>query len=37
GKGEHLMGGLNLHALGYECVEWVAGERATHAVLHKRA
>ena len=37
GKGEHLMGGLDLRALGYECAEWVAGERATHAVLKKRA
>ncbi len=37
GAGEHLMRGLDLRALGYECAEWVAGERATHAVLHKRA
>ena len=37
GKGENLMGGLDLRALGYECAEWVAGERATHAVLRRRA
>jgi dihydrofolate reductase len=37
GAGERLMGGLDLRALGYECAEWVAGERAVHAVLRKRA
>jgi dihydrofolate reductase len=37
GAGEHLMGGLDLRSLGYECAEWVAGERAVHAVLRKRA
>jgi dihydrofolate reductase len=36
GAGEHLWHGLDLHALGYECAEFVAGERATHAVLRKR-
>lgn len=36
GKGEHLMEGLDLHALGYECFDWVPGERATHAFLRKR-
>jgi dihydrofolate reductase len=37
GKGEHLMSGIDLHALGYECVKSVAGERATHVFLRKRA
>jgi dihydrofolate reductase len=36
GAGEHLMGGLNLPALGYECVNHVAGERAMHVFLRKR-
>ncbi len=37
GSGENLMTGINLRALGYECVESVAGERATHVFLRKRA
>jgi dihydrofolate reductase len=37
GAGEHLMQGLDLRALGYACAEWAAGERATHAVLRRRA
>jgi dihydrofolate reductase len=37
GAGENLFDGLNLRALGYECVESVAGERATHIKLRKRA
>ena len=37
GTGEHLMGGLDLHALGYECTKTIAGERATHMFLRKRA
>jgi len=36
GSGEHLMKGLDLRALGYECARYVAGERATHVVLRKR-
>ena len=35
GSGEHLLGGLDLRALGYECTESVAGERATHVVLRR--
>jgi hypothetical protein len=35
GEGEHLWGGLNLPALGYECVERIEGERATHVMLRK--
>jgi dihydrofolate reductase len=37
GAGEHLWQGLDLRALGYECAEQVAGERATHVFLRKRA
>ena len=35
GFGEHLMCGIDLDALGYKCVDCVAGERATHFFLHK--
>jgi dihydrofolate reductase len=37
GCGENLMGGLDLPALGYECVDCVPGERATHVFLRKQA
>ena len=37
GKGEHLWNGIDLDALGYECARTVAGERATHVFLRKRA
>jgi dihydrofolate reductase len=37
GTGEHLWHGIDAHALGYECVESTAGERATHIILRKRA
>jgi dihydrofolate reductase len=37
GEGEHLLGGLNLPALGYECVDRVEGDRATHVTLRKRS
>ena len=37
GKGENLFAGLDLRALGYECFKSVAGERATHVFLRKRA
>jgi dihydrofolate reductase len=36
GAGEHLLSGLNLPALGYECVERIEGARATHVSLRKR-
>jgi len=36
GSGEHLMNGLDLPALGYECTEHVAGKRALHVFLRKR-
>ncbi len=37
GQGEPLFQGIDLHALGYECAKSVAGERATHLFLRKRA
>jgi hypothetical protein len=37
GDGEHLLGGLNLPALGYECVKRIEGARASHVTLRKRA
>jgi len=36
GAGEALLAGLNLPALGYECLKHVAGERAMHVFLRKR-
>ena len=36
GGGEALFAGLDLRALGYECVKSVAGEHATHLFLRKR-
>jgi dihydrofolate reductase len=35
GRGESLFEGLDLAALGYRCVERVAGEIATHLVIHR--
>ncbi|MGH9442771.1 MAG: dihydrofolate reductase family protein [Thermoanaerobaculia bacterium] len=37
GTGEHLMRDLDLRAQGYECVKSIAGERAAHVFLQKRA
>lgn len=37
GSGEHLWRDLDMHALGYECVKVVAGERATHVFLRRNA
>jgi dihydrofolate reductase len=36
GRGERLFEGVDLRALGYECVEFVASEKATHVVLRHR-
>ena len=36
GRGENLFAGLDLPALGYECTESIAGERATHVILRRR-
>jgi len=35
GKGENLFSGLDLHAMGFKCVERVPAEQATHVVLKK--
>lgn len=35
GRGEPLFEGIDLRALGYDCVEFVASEKATHVVLHR--
>jgi dihydrofolate reductase len=37
GSGEHLLHDIDLRASGYECAEHVAGERAMHVFLRKRA
>ena len=36
GSGEKLWDGIDMHALGYECADTIAGERATHLFLRKR-
>ncbi|MDW2983029.1 MAG: dihydrofolate reductase family protein [Rhodanobacter sp.] len=36
GSGEHLLGGLDLPALGYACEHQRMGERACHVFLRKR-
>jgi dihydrofolate reductase len=36
GEGEHLLSGLNLPALGYECTEHVPSAAATHVVITRR-
>jgi dihydrofolate reductase len=35
GRGEPLFAGVDLRALGYECVQFVASEKATHVVLRR--
>ncbi len=35
GQGEPLFKGVDLRALGYECVKFVASEKATHVVLRR--
>jgi dihydrofolate reductase len=37
GSGEHLLNGIDLCSLGYGCATYVAGERAAHVFLRKRA
>lgn len=37
GRGEPMFHGLDLDALGYECDRTVAGERATHVFLRRKA
>ena len=36
GSGEHLWRGIDMRALGYECVEQIAGERATHVIVRRQ-
>ena len=37
GRGENLLGGINIRALGYECTKYVAGTRAAaHVFLRSR-
>lgn len=36
GRGEPLFEGVDLRAMGYECVEFVASEKATHVVLRRQ-
>jgi dihydrofolate reductase len=37
GAGEPLLSGIDLRRLGYECAHYIAGERAMHVFLRKRA
>jgi dihydrofolate reductase len=37
GSGEHLLQGIDMRSLGYQCTKSVAGERATHVFLSRRA
>ena len=37
GSGEHLLNDIDMRAAGYQCAEYIAGERATHVFLRKRA
>lgn len=36
GRGESLFAGLDLRALGYECVEFLASPKATHVVVRRQ-
>ena len=37
GGGEHLFEGVDLRGLGYECIQFVASEKAAHVVLRRQA
>jgi dihydrofolate reductase len=37
GSGEHLLAGIDIPALGYQCTEHVTTSNAMHFVLKKRA
>jgi dihydrofolate reductase len=37
GEGEPLFAGLDLRALGYECIDWTSGERAVHLLICKQS
>ncbi len=36
GRGERLFEGIDMRALGYECVQFVSSEKAIHVVLRRR-
>ena len=36
GEGENLFAGIDLHALGYEGTQVIAGERATHVIVRRK-
>ncbi|HYC08659.1 MAG TPA: hypothetical protein VEC10_03420, partial [Steroidobacteraceae bacterium] len=36
GRGEHLLGDIDLRALGYEVVKYTLGERAMHVFIRKQ-
>ncbi len=36
GRGERLFEGIDMRALGYECVQFVSSAKATHVVLRRR-
>jgi dihydrofolate reductase len=36
GSGERLFEGIDMRALGYECVQFIASEKATHVVLRRQ-
>jgi dihydrofolate reductase len=36
GAGERLFEGVDMRALGYECVQFVASEKATHVVFQRQ-
>jgi len=37
GRGERLFEGVDMRALGYECLQFVGSEKATHVVLARQA
>jgi len=36
GRGEPLFAGIDMRALGYECLQFVASEKAAHVVFGRR-
>jgi dihydrofolate reductase len=36
GRGERLYEGVDMRALGYECVQFAASEKAAHVILRRR-
>ena len=36
GRGERLFAGIDMRALGYECLQFVASEKAAHVVFGRR-